>query len=264
MFRTQFGGALPLHAFFANATKAIKMVDEANAITRTLKKDTRLIFELNMESPVLGFGHGSIQLPHFIVRVSNEVPRAVQLWDIVREKYSKRRKGFMAVKNMVDQLGFANPLARDRERAGRQVLCVWSWHMFMDRLNVMRTAFADWKVDPDSWHDNLHFNPWMEYGPAEMMNKAMDVQHQMRELQAEIEDLEHECEHEEHLLAQEEAELMTLQMAPPLELSAVPEPQPIAEGLSRSPRSTLQRCSELIKGNKDLIETLCKNAGVAA
>jgi len=159
-----------LHAFLANARRAVKLIEEANAITAELKQSSGLFFDLATTTPTFGYGYGKPHVPEFCVRVMASA-QAKAVRTVVRTN-GVRDKLFHATKS-IEQAGFGD------EHADPRVVYIWTFRKFEARLELMRAAYIAWHDDPDDVPDQL-FDPWVEQSPTELQELQSKHAHEMQ------------------------------------------------------------------------------------
>mmetsp|Transcript_120763 Transcript_120763/g.352712 ORF Transcript_120763/g.352712 Transcript_120763/m.352712 type:complete len:1214 (+) Transcript_120763:177-3818(+) len=160
-------GSQSIHEFLLMAREAMRMVDEANAITAELKPNSGLRFELATLSPVLSFGYGRSNCPELCVRLVRNVPVAEATRRLTVSR--ARRQSVHADLLLLDTFTRNGRSASlEPEEASLEVLYTWTFAKFTERLALMNDAREAWACDPTKFDLDPISDPWSEYGPSEI------------------------------------------------------------------------------------------------
>eukprot|EP00450_Noctiluca_scintillans_P036574 CAMPEP_0194551960 /NCGR_PEP_ID=MMETSP0253-20130528/96483_1 /TAXON_ID=2966 /ORGANISM="Noctiluca scintillans" /LENGTH=1024 /DNA_ID=CAMNT_0039399425 /DNA_START=22 /DNA_END=3096 /DNA_ORIENTATION=+ len=164
-----------LRGFLAKMQEAQTQVNEANNITREMKKGVNLKFELAMEAPPLSFGHGPPQrsFPELVVRKVSDDNRVKSKWRLVRN-----RLFLISGRDNVDP---AQYFRKERAREGKVIVRnIYTAEKFKNQFKVMIGAYAQYEADKKHFDLQEYGDPWddgdyvatnpEDGGPAEDLN----------------------------------------------------------------------------------------------
>jgi len=257
------GSTIVWNSWVNNARKAAKKVAEANAITQELAHSIENEeFQLAMEAPVISNGFGYMDLPQFCVRLVKKLPRVKRLWNLVRQSYLPSQK--INWSHFIDQkkgAGFPDASISERD-SGERLICVWTYNKFCERLDQMRNIYEEFHDHPEHFEEHLQFNPWLEFGPVEMMEQDTWMKQSVDALNNKRHLLKRRKEEAAARRKSIKQELTKLRAVPKMQLAEVP-PLESSENASKSPRAVIKRCQNLIAHNKILVDNLTKVASMA-
>merc|ERR1712136_694825 len=121
-----------LRGFLAKMQEAQTQVNEANNITREMKKGVNLKFELAMEAPPLSFGHGPPQrsFPELVVRKVSDDNRVKSKWRLVRNR--------LFLISGRDNVDTAEYFRKERAREGKVIVRnIYTAAKFKNQFKVM-------------------------------------------------------------------------------------------------------------------------------
>jgi len=247
-------GTLLLKAFLHRATRARKMVDDANHITADLRPESGLFFELAAQAPVLACGFSQSNIPELCVLLLRyQVLRPLQRfqqagWRVIQQQRQNRGCMQEVVKSVVEMT----------RTGGRELLCSLTLPKFLYRLELMHEVRLNWGPSvegdpPDKWRD-----PWAEYDLPELEQLREEHQLQMKRAHQEFQERlrQRETERDKANLElqrlRQELESARQQLRQSSKMEEQPEVCRTAIG-----SDALARCLELGKANQALLESLC-------
>mmetsp|Transcript_15676 Transcript_15676/g.36754 ORF Transcript_15676/g.36754 Transcript_15676/m.36754 type:complete len:916 (-) Transcript_15676:181-2928(-) len=149
-----------LREYLIKAERAARMVREANDITLALRKGSGLSFELICTAPILALGYGLQGMPEISVRVVRQVEADVARRRVTSER--ARRQSLHA------DLAVLKSFEGGMEGGKVDVLYIWTFTKFQERLQVMQDLYEQWTHDPSSFVLDSLTDPWREHSLGEV------------------------------------------------------------------------------------------------
>lgn len=164
-------GQTAFRSFLLSAQRALRLVDEANTITREVKAKQNLQFQLDTYSPLLEHGFKPDYLPGLCVKLERKVSDQKRRWSNAGHKVLL--KGAQAMTSAVHRLSNYN--LEGTHHGGTEVVYVWTFQKFTERLVAMRDVYDHWHQDPSYQVDQYH-DPWAEFGLVELETKKCEME----------------------------------------------------------------------------------------
>jgi len=153
-------GTRALREFLIKSERAGRMIREANDITTSLRKTTGISFELISTTPILGTGFGAQGMPEMAVRVVRPIEA-----EVARRRETTQRARRQSIHA---DLAVLKSFEGGVDSGKLDVLYVWTFAKFQERLQIMQDLYEAWTQDPANFVlDPLH-DPWRDYGLGEV------------------------------------------------------------------------------------------------
>jgi len=175
-------GEYKAQAFLHSFSKAQKLVDEANDITKEIRPKDRLRFSLEVISDVYTYESDE---PEFIVRLWRDKSAKQKFQMIVRQL---RKPGLMEVFKKAK-----HTWKPDHRHA--DVLYAWELDKFLERLELMRDVFQQY-LESGTVHLVPETDPWLEASPTDVA-KLLDTEKlksQLEKCKLELQEREEEVQ----------------------------------------------------------------------
>merc|ERR1712176_1595391 len=103
--------------------------------------------------PILGFGFGGSRCPELCVRLIRRPQQRSEAKNLSRTN---------SVSRMNSTKGADNPSsnATAAKNDEDELLYIWIWYKFLNRLQLMRDVYDSWRRDPKHFQINPSFDPW--------------------------------------------------------------------------------------------------------